>query len=386
MLIQIIQLIVEYWVLRVIQFWFNWPVYFLKRFWNNMDAYHTAIDQYQSMKHCQLTRSISYGNHPRERLHLLEPTQTTVRGTIFYVHGGGFVTSCREMYYNSFTYLCRRGYRVLIIDYPLSPQSRHPQPTLSILRCLNMLRCDAKWNVEELHMIGDSAGANLILSATAIVQNKHVRTHFQSYLSQQDQELCRAFRFPRPLCCVSIYGMINRKVGSQHPYCGLGLNFLWQCIANYEQNDSALFPVSFADVISIEQFQKLKFPPTSFVVGDGDPLLRDSLEVERTMALMQYETEIHVFKGGFHGFFGVPPDWQLGCWKYAAKPCSETVYDFLDGHTKKKRNMAIPLLGKRTIGNDFFGVIVISQLVIVMPLVIIGVPLSLLWLLWRTIL
>jgi len=122
------------------------------------------------------------------------------------------------------------------------------------------------------------------------------------------------------------------------------------------------------------------------VVGDGDPLLRDSLEVERTMALMQYETEIHVFKGGFHGFFGVPPDWQLGCWKYAAKPCSETVYDFLDGHTKKKRNMAIPLLGKRTIGNDFFGVIVISQLVIVMPLVIIGVPLSLLWLLWRTIL
>ena len=73
--IQIIRLFIEHWILNVIQFWFNYPVYFLKRIWNYDDVHHTSIDQYQSMQYCKLTRSIPYGFHPREKFHLLEPTK-----------------------------------------------------------------------------------------------------------------------------------------------------------------------------------------------------------------------------------------------------------------------------------------------------------------------
>ena len=360
--IQIMRRFIEHWILNVIQFWFNYPVYFLKRIWNYDDVHHTSIDQYQSMQYCKLTRSIPYGSHPREKFHLLEPTQhTKIRGNLFYVHGGGFVTSCREMYYNSFTYLCRRGYRVFIVDYPLSPQSRHPYPTLSILRCLNYLRSNTKWKIKELHMIGDSAGANLILLSTSIIQNSNIQSHFQRFLSSKESATMSKYIYPKILSCVSIYGMISKKTGSQASFpMGLGFSFLWQCITNYNNDDDAeIFPVSFDDVLdsflsSGNGDAKLNFPPVQFLVGDKDPLLQDSLFVYNKMKSNHYNTtELHVYQGGFHGFFGVPPDWQLGRWKLACRPCSEDIYAFLNTYTVEPRSTKISLMGQRTIGNDW---------------------------------
>ena len=182
------------------------------------------------------------------------------------------------------------------------------------------------------------------------------------------------------MSCVSIYGMISKKIGSQASFpMGLGLSFLWQCITNYNNNDDAeIFPVSFDDVLdaflsSGNGDAKMNFPPVQFLVGDKDPLLQDSLCVYNKMKSNHYKytTELHVYQGGFHGFFGVPPDWQLGRWKLACRPCSEDLYAFLNTHTIEPRNTKISLMGQRTIGDDWFGVIVISQLVIVMPFVIV---------------
>ena len=393
-LTSILHFLLECYVLRVIQFWFDYPVYALKRCWNLMDRYHVAIDSYQSMQDVHLTRSISYGAHPREKYHLMSPARHhVIRGNIIYVHGGGFVASCREMYYNSFTFLVRRGYRVFVVDYPLSPQSRHPQPTLSLLRCLHSLKKQhSSWKMEHVHMVGDSAGANLILLATAVQQNKHVWQHFQQCLPPSDSEEMSSFELPNVTTCVSIYGMIHRRMGGRAKFpVGLGLHFLWECVSNYpnlstknqSHESSPSFPVSFDDVL--EHFGRLVLPPTQFVVGDGDPLLHDSLHVHRKMKSMSSQSStLHVYQGGFHGFFGLPPEWQpFDLWKAAALPCSSQVYEFLNDHTSVKRDESIPMTGSRRIGWDWFGVIVILQLAVVMPMFIVGAPVLLCWWLAR---
>jgi acetyl esterase/lipase len=390
--------LIEFWVLRVVQFWFNYPVYFLKRVWNYLDKYHVSIDNYHSMENVALTRSVSYGSHPREKFHVLTPTlHTNIRGNIFYVHGGGFVASCREMYYNSFTYLVRRGFRVFVVDYP--------HPTMSMLRCLNYMATNSKWKVKEVHLVGDSAGANLIFLATSIVLNKKIQQDFLSKFNSTTSSACSTFLYPKLLSCLSIYGMIDRKMGSKASFpMGLGLNYLWKCVSNYETNPNCnlkIFPISFYDLLeryslspshTNEREKKngikvpLKFPPTQFAVGDIDPLLHDSIHVHQRMKDdgIGYSEDgppkINIYKGGFHGFFGLPPEWQpFNAWKSAALPCSEDVYQFLSKHAKEPRNETIPLNGSRVIGFDWYGIIVIHQLAVVLPIVIVAVPLCLLY-------
>ena len=416
---------IELWVLKVVHFFFNYPVYYLKRVWNWLDDYHVAIDKYRSMEHCKLTRSVPYGPHHREKFHVLAPTlHTTIRGNIFYVHGGGFVASCREMYYNSFTYLVRRGYRVFVVDYPLSPGSRHPQPTLSILRCLHFLKTNPSWGIQQLHMAGDSAGSNLILLATSIVSNGQIRQDFISCVKHQP---CSTFVYPTVLTCMSIYGMIHRKKENNHDCktwssfgTRLGLQYLWACISNYEKEpelNTNTFPISFQDVL--ERYSVLHLPPTEFFVGDSDPLLDDSKLVHQRMVQGRVgfggggsgegsgggsgegsgkgsgggsgkgsgntPPVLHVYQGGFHGFFGLPPEWQpFGMWQTAALPCAEDVYSFLSKHTMEKRNEQIKFTGSRTIGLDFYGVIVIYTLAVVMPFVIAVGPTVVAYLVYQT--
>jgi acetyl esterase/lipase len=314
-------------------------------------------------------------------------TITNPATTIVSVHGGGFVTTCAEMYYNSLTPLVRRGFTVAVLDYPLAPQARHPEPLLSVLRALAFLH-EAPYNMTDVHLMGDSAGANIILLAAAVIKNPSMWPELDL--------VARGWRFPTIHSAISIYGMLSpATAATASGVVGLGLRFLWRChggTTNRTPPDKvgsgavqvagkgALFeiPCAFDDLL-IKQQQasgrpKLELPPTFFAVGDIDPLLNDTLVVHSRMASMFTRTELplelHVYPYGFHGFFGVPPEWQKGFVNSAAKPCSDAVVKFLCPGEE------LPLPGPCALRHEYYGLLMVV-LFMMMPFAVAGPPILL---------
>ncbi len=451
--------VVEGYVLRAVQFWFDWPVYALKRIWNFLPG-HTAIDNEDGMDRVQLERSVAYGgNYAKEKMHILTPegtaatptraaavlaavkgkregkkqitTTTATRTTraIVYCHGGGFVATCREMYYNSLAYLVRAGgFHIAVLDYPMAPQARHPVPLLSVMRALDYLHQVRRGHAsdvqfDDVHLFGDSAGSNLILHAAALIRmpalwerlKKQVKAN--SALSGHYRDI-DAWRFPRVTSCISIYGMLSRRSAENASFpVGVGLRFLWRCVTNgmnaEQERASKLYPAAFDDLLgelmTAEKHTGFSMPPTFFAVGDIDPLVGSSLVThERMSSLMAGDGNrkplLRVFPSGFHGFFGVPPEWQLGLWRKAARPAAEDVFSFLERFELVSDGLGVAQdgggrggggaawsgvpKGRARIGSDFYGVVVISSIAIFMPLFIAGAP-FVVWttfnLIWREI-
>ena len=428
--------VVEVYVLRAVQFWFDYPIYALKRLWNFL-PHHIAIDHFECMEGVLLERSIPYGRGWKEKYHMLTPKpmfsrksrgsspllgnpEATTRHlaattrAIVYCHGGGFVATCREMYYNSLCYLVRSGgFHIAVLDYPMAPQAQHPVPLLSVLRALSHLqsvRSDRSSGVtyEKIHLIGDSAGANLILHAAALISSPSLWMRLKTQVKADPRMSSAYYRdidqwtFPEIQTCTSIYGMLSRKSAEKVPFpVGHGLRFLWRCVtggmtADYEQK-SKRYPAAFDDLLveTIAREAKIDMPPTFFAVGDIDPLVGSSVVTHERMKMIVnaaaqtlrskgiHHPLLRLYPGGFHGFFGVPPEWQLGLWRKAAQPAAKDVYSFLECFHLSDHadgNVVKPTLsrGQRQIGTDFFGVIVASQIVIFMPMFIIGMPLVLL--------
>jgi hypothetical protein len=115
--IALCQLIIEQFACRVMQFYFDWPIYYLKRIGDLFP--HTAHDYFEMMDNLKIVRSVRYGKSRLERYNVMTPTSVDAcRGVVFNVHGGGFVCSQDELYLPSMSAIARQGYIIVGIDYP----------------------------------------------------------------------------------------------------------------------------------------------------------------------------------------------------------------------------------------------------------------------------
>lgn len=154
------------------------------------------------------------------------------------------------------------------------------------------------------------------------------------------------------------------------------------------------------------QLSTFSFPRTFFGVGDIDPLLGDTLKVHSRMKAMftneQVPLEMHVYPSGFHGFYGMPPEWQVGFVEAAAQPCGEDVARFLlrnvnggnrsgsvdgssieDAASSSSSSDGVELRrGPRTLQHEYFGLAMLL-LFILMPIAIGAPPLVACWWLYQ---
>jgi acetyl esterase/lipase len=129
-------------VLRVCQLVFDWPVYFTVWLWDcfahvshdgfecsagiALSTFHLAPDTGTSM-------TIMTPSPAQQRQ---KQARSGSRGTIFYVHGGGFCCTRAFLYKQSMGFLVRAGFTVVCVDFPLSPQACFPVPQLAVLACI----------------------------------------------------------------------------------------------------------------------------------------------------------------------------------------------------------------------------------------------------------
>lgn len=98
-------------------------------------------------------------------------------GTIFFIHGGGWVTGNVELYNDACKQVAHTlKRRIISIDYPLAPETKFPE---ALNQCFEVFQRLAKGEVvrdihaERLGIFGDSAGGNLSAALTLKARDTH---------------------------------------------------------------------------------------------------------------------------------------------------------------------------------------------------------------------
>ena len=267
--------------LRVIQWWFEYPICFTKYLWKNYCGEHAGLDGIETFSGMKYQKKVSYGRLPQQTMDIMTPfDEIPIKGYVIYVHGGGFVCSTHEIYSHSLTFLVRQGFVVIGIDYPLAPQYRHPVPVLSVLLALQTISLMfPKANEAScgINLLGDSAGGNLVLLAAALIQNQHLLTLLapeakqitatSSSILPADNDDILTWTFPSIKRVVSVYGMLARQACSSSsspelvktlPFMNAIIRFLWQChdrrcangsVNQHNANIKQRLPASFVELL-----------------------------------------------------------------------------------------------------------------------------------------
>ncbi len=241
----------------------------------------------------------AYGAHPDERLDQIESAAgATEHAPIVYIHGGGWICGKKEMYTGPLARFAEAGHPIFNLEYPLAPERPHPHMLRSLLRAIAWIQ-EQHPQSEGIHLMGDSAGGNLVAMLGILLTNK-----------KRLAEVAPDFQHPTPRVrtIVSLYGVLDRLSWIEQGFPGASL--MLHCYAGPGANgqdvetDQAITPMDLT-------FENL--PPTFIAAGSKDQLAPSSALWTKHLQSRSHDVSYEVYDGEGHGFFNTdgPASQQL---------------------------------------------------------------------------
>jgi len=211
-------------------------------------------------------RDIGYGPDAIEKLDVYVPSgiegSDRMLPTIFWVHGGGFLSGDKNQVSNYLRIISAAGYAGVGINYTLAPSAQHPKPTQQANAALAFIKANAaKLNVDADRVIlaGDSAGAQIAAQLGIAISEPN----FARSLDITPAIPSSALRGLLLHC--GIYDPDSFKMSVYRKTVN------WSYLGTKELRGSAM-PKQFSIVRNITQ----KMPPMFITAGNADPLLPHS--------------------------------------------------------------------------------------------------------------
>jgi acetyl esterase/lipase len=210
---------------------------------------------------------ISYGSEPIEKLDVYLPAGVEGSGrmlpTIFWIHGGGFLSGDKDQISNYLKILAAAGYAVVAINYTLTPSARHPRPTQQANAALAFVTANAaKLNIDadRVFLAGDSAGSHIAA---------------QLGIALSELSYARSIGVTPALPRTALRGLVL--------HCGIYDPDILDKMARYRKTVSWAY-LGTKDVggpatpkeFSIVRSLTAKMPPMFITAGNADPLLPQS--------------------------------------------------------------------------------------------------------------
>ncbi|MGE5515135.1 MAG: alpha/beta hydrolase [Bacteroidota bacterium] len=226
------------------------------------------------------------GTPVRLRIHYPEARQDGL-GVLLYFHGGGFALNGVDTHERLMRLLARRsGAAVIGVGYTLAPELRFPGQLDEALAAVEWVHTNGAafgLDARRLAVGGDSAGANLALSAQLALRDRGA---------------------PLPQIGLLFYGMYSADLDSaSHQLYGGGgfgltterVDWFWaQYLADHAQRDNPAAAPLWADLSGL---------PPQLVIGAGlDCLLDDSLRLAARLSVAGVATTLSVYDEVPHSF------------------------------------------------------------------------------------
>lgn len=201
---------------------------------------------------------------------------------VLFVHGGGFIIGSPAIYRHLVSRLAlAAGCAVFSVDYRLAPEHPYPAPLADVLRAWRWLTSDAL-DASRVAAAGDSAGANLVLSALM-------------RLRASAAPLPAAVVAMAPWTDLSVSGNSVNANRRADPY--IPANLLRPVAAAYLRGADPRAPDAsplFGDFS--------RFPPMLVHVGSTEVLLDDALRLEQAAKRSGVDVRLKIWQGLPHVF------------------------------------------------------------------------------------
>ena len=188
--------------------------------------------------------------------------------TVFWVHGGAWVSGSKETIDNYIKILASHGYTTVGIDYTVAPNAKYPTPVLQTNDALRYVQQNAKRlhiDPSKIVIAGDSAGSQIAAQVATIVTNSdYARTLGMSPPLQANQLKatilnCGAYDLTLP------------------NYKGEDAKFLKTVLWAYSGSKDFLADPTIKTA-SVADYVNNQFPPSFITAGNADPLESQSRE------------------------------------------------------------------------------------------------------------
>ena len=207
---------------------------------------------------------------------------------IVYFHGGGWISGSSDIATYRLLDFAAAGHPAFNIEYPLAPEHPHPQILRSTLMALAWIRRHCP-DYESVHLMGDSAGANLAMMAAIMISDP---SQAQPLGIDLPEEL------PAIRSVVSIQGVLDRLTWIEDGF-GPGALML-RSYAGHEALSARVPP--HLSVTPMDLTLK-SLPPTFIVAGSKDRLARSSQVSANRLQQQSFDVDYKVYEGARHGFF-----------------------------------------------------------------------------------
>lgn len=97
------------------------------------------------------------------------------------IHGGGWFYGDKELYSHYTMRLAERGFAVINFNYRLAPEYKYPSPVEDFFKVCDFMvnhKDEYKLDVNNVFIVGDSAGAQLAYQTSIIISNKEYANLF----------------------------------------------------------------------------------------------------------------------------------------------------------------------------------------------------------------
>jgi acetyl esterase/lipase len=243
-------------------------------------------------------QEFSYGEHQDERLDHLKPADATIKPdeAVVYIHGGGWISCSKRFYPPDLQFLCEAGFAVFNIEYPLAPEYPHPYLLQSILKSVAWIKRKHP-EIRHVHMMGDSAGANLAAMYGVLYCNPELLKPLGGDISAGD--------LLPPASVVSLYGLLDREtlIGDDPQDIKSIVRLFLQSYGGPETLQPG--PIAPEKAITPMDLPWTNHPRCFLGVGDIDFLVDSSALYARELNDRKIPVVHRIYPDAPHGFFNM---------------------------------------------------------------------------------
>lgn len=225
------------------------------------------------------------------RLDCIESTKYKHKKPIIvHIHGGGFKDFSKDTHSHVAAKLARMGYYVVNINYRTIPPNPYPASLDDVRDAMQWVYANlnnTKVDINEVYMLGESAGANLILA------------YVLSQLEHKDENIPKKL-----ILSCGLFEVSTRAVNLRSTIVAERLKLMR---ARYIKNAKNNF--KYIDLLStLESYKNVfqSFPKTLIQIGTNDVLYEQSILLNEAMKKLKCDVELKEYKGRGHALHAIP--------------------------------------------------------------------------------
>ena len=230
----------------------------------------------------EIIDNINYGDGSVNNLLTLH--RAKIKGllpVIVDIHGGGYFYGDKERYHYYCSELASYGFAVINFNYHLAPDWMFPKPledTALVFKWMNENADEYRLDINNVFIVGDSAGAQLTSQYAAILSNPEYEKLF-------DFEVNKNFTVQAIVCNCGMYDVLNDSSNKR-------LSFYYG--KDFKNRSARLDVLKYIDA---------NYPPTLIMTSNGDFLKDNGEPFAKYLTGKGVENEYHYYD---------PQDRQLG--------------------------------------------------------------------------